>query len=212
MPNFCANCGVRLDADARFCSSCNAPAGVAGAGTSEIPSMFNVGSARIAAEPRRSVPPFIWAAALQMYWLLHGIWGMASGGVVLGIGLGIMGAAGGMRTGFPAGGSEGERILIAMAVNFLAGALDACVSTVLVHGLLTLKTWAQGVFMVWLPLKVVLWILTFAMSMSVTWTTIEPRPSQPALVTIIIVLGVVLQFSALLAGFLLVRRGKAALV
>jgi zinc-ribbon domain len=210
MPNFCANCGARLDADARFCSSCNAPAGVAGAGTSEIPSMFNVGSARVAVEPPRQVPPFIWAAALQMYWLLNGIWGIVTGGFLLGVGL--MGASGAMRYGYPAGGSAGERILILMAVSFLAGALDACVSTVLVYGLLTLKTWAHGVFMVWLPVKIVLWILTFAMSMSVTWTTIEPRPSQPALVTIIIVLGVVLQFSALLAGFLLVRRGKAALV
>jgi hypothetical protein len=177
--------------------------------------MFNAGSARVAAAPPRSVPPFIWAAALQVYWLLHGIWGMASGGVVLGIGLGIMGAAGGMRNGFPGAGSEGERILIAIAVSFLAGAFDACVSIVLVHGLLTLKTWAYGVFMIWLPVKVVLWVVTFALSMSMTMAmtpmTTEQRPSQPVLVTIIVVLGVVLQFGALLAGFLLVRRGRTAL-
>ena len=62
--------------------------------------------------------------------------------------------------------------------------------------------------MFWLPVKVVLWIVAFLIPVLARPTTTE---AQPTIVTLIIVLGVVLQFGALLAGFMLVRSGKAAL-
>jgi hypothetical protein len=127
---------------------------------------------------------------------------------VLGIGLGVLGSSSAVRSGIPYGGSEGERILAALALNFLAGAIDVCVSLVLIYGLLTIKRWAYRVFLLWLPVKVVLWILAFLIPAAARPTTTE---SQPTIVTLIIVLGVVLQFGALLAGFMLVRSGKAAL-
>jgi hypothetical protein len=208
MPNFCANCGTQLAEDAQFCTSCNAPAGTVGAGTPVIGGPLQAINARAAAEARWSVPPFIWAGTLQVYWLLHGIWGMLSGTFVLGIGLGILGTSGAMRSGALSGGSEAERILVAIALSFVAGAFDVCVSTVLVYGLLTLKKWAYRIFMIWLPVKVVLWILSFLMSLSAKPAMAE---SQPIVVTLITVLGMILQAGALFAGLMLVRSGKAAL-
>jgi hypothetical protein len=208
MPIFCVNCGAQLVQDAQFCTSCNAPIGIAPAGTPEIGSHYQAAVARVAAEASWSVPPFILAGAVQVYWLLQGIWGMLSGTFVLGVGLGILGSSGAMRSGFPLGGSEGERILASIALSFLAGAFDVCVSIALVYGLLTLKKWAYRVFMIWLPVKVVLWILAFLLSLSAKLATTE---SQPTVVTLIVVLGVVLQAGALLAGFMLVRSGKSAL-
>src|SRR5260370_15896096 len=91
----------------------------------------NLPSWRAGPEPRVSVPPFIWAAALQVYWLIHGLWGMLSGGVLLGFGL--LGASAAMRYGNT---GEGERILFAMAVSFLAGAVDVALSNLLTYRVL----------------------------------------------------------------------------
>jgi hypothetical protein len=133
---------------------------------------------------------------------------MLSGTFVLGIGLGILGTSGAMRSGALSGGSEAERILVAIALSFVAGAFDVCVSTVLVYGLLTIKKWAYRIFMIWLPVKVVLWILSFLMSLSAKPAMAE---SQPIVVTLITVLGMILQAGALFAGLMLVRSGKAEL-
>ncbi len=164
---------------------------------------FNPVNFAAAPEPRDSVPPFIWAAALQVYWLVHGFWGMLSGGFLLGIGL--LGASGAMRQGFP--GSEGERILLAMALNFLAGAVDVAFSTVLTYGLLTLKAWSYRVFMVWLPVKVGLWIAVLVMPVSIR-TAGTAGQTQSSAVLLITVSGVILQVAALIGGLLLVRRGN----
>jgi hypothetical protein len=80
-------------------------------------------------------------------------------------------------------------------------------STVLTYGLLTLKAWAYRVFMVWLPVKVVLSIVVLVMPLSLTPLGAQSQ-SQPPTVTLIIVLGIVLQVAALMAGFLLVKRGN----
>lgn len=207
MANFCSNCGAQLAQDAQVCASCNAPAGVAGAATPESGSHYQAAVARVAAEASWAVPPFIWAGAVQIYWLMHGIWGMLSGTFLLGA-FGILGYSGAMRSGLQYGGSEAERFLAALAVTFVAGAFDVCVSTVLVYGLLTLKKWAYRIFLIWLPVKVVLWIVTFLLPAAARPATTE---SQPTVITMIIVLGWVFQFGALLAGFMLVRSGKAAL-
>jgi hypothetical protein len=206
MPNFCANCGAQLAEDAQFCTSCNAPAGTAGAGTPAIGGPFQAISARAAAEARWSVPPFIWAGALQVYWLIQGIWGMLSGTWV-GLAM-LVSSSGAMRSGALSGGSEADRILVSLGVSFVAGAFDVCVSTVLLYGLLTLKKWAYRVFMIWLPVKVVLWILALLMSLAASPTTPQ---SQPTVFTLIIVLAKILQAGALFAGLMLVRSGKAEL-
>jgi len=135
------------------------------------------------------------------------MWAMTAGGVFLGIGLGMMGATG-MR-GIAAAGAESERILITLFTAFVAGAVDACISVVLVYGLLTAKTWAPRIFMVWLPVKIVLWILTFALSLTPMQMGPEmPSTSQPMSVTMIEVLSAIFQIGALVAGFVLVRRGR----
>jgi len=66
------------------------------------------------------------------------------------------------------------------------------------------------VYLIWLPVKVFLWIVGFLIPAATRGTTIE-SPSQPTFITAITVVGVILQFGALLGGFMLVRSGKAAL-
>lgn len=210
MANFCVNCGALLAPDARFCTSCNAPTSIAAPVPAPAADAYSAGPVRGAAEAAKSSSAFIWAAALQIYWLLHGVWAMLLGGTVLAVGLGIMGVPSAMPPGFAAG-NEPEKILVSIFLAFLAGAFDVCVSGVLIYGLLTHRTWAHGVFMVWLPVKVVLWILGFVVSLTVKSPINDVTVSQPTFVTVLVVAGVVLQIGALLAGLLLVRSGRAAL-
>jgi len=93
MANFCGNCGAELAQDSQICAACNAPAGVAAAGTPESGGYYQAAAAKVAAEASWSVPPFIWAGALQVYWLIHGLGGMLSGTFLLGA-FGMLGYAG----------------------------------------------------------------------------------------------------------------------
>jgi len=153
------------------------------------------------------VPPLIWAATLQIYWLLSGAGTALLGGALLGAGIGAVSALNGLASGLLSGGAQMERVLLAGGVIFLSGTVDTSLSTVLAYGFLTLKNWTHGVFMVWLPLKVVLAILAY-----LTWPSLgKSDETKPFVVTFVIVLGVALNIGALIAEFLLVKRGAAAM-
>jgi len=208
MANFCPNCATALDADARFCPSCRASVGVASALASEIAGGFRSHVRSVVSEAGQSVPPLIWAAALQIYWLLTGAGTALLGGALLAGGMGAMSALSGLASGLASGGAQMERVLLAGGVIFLYGTVDTSLSTVLVYGFLTLKKWTHGVFMVWLPVKAVLAIVAY-----LTWPSLErSNTTQPFVVTFVIVLGLAFNVGALVVEFLLVKRGTASVV
>jgi hypothetical protein len=152
------------------------------------------------------VPPLVWAAALQIYWLLTGAVGMLLGVAVLAGSAGVLGAANAFSSGFGSGGAQVERLLLVGFLAFLAGVVDTCLSTVLVYGFLTLKKWTYGVFMVWLPVKVVLAILAYLAKPTLGESS--GATTTPFVVIFVVSLLVALNIGALVVEFLLVRRAR----
>jgi hypothetical protein len=136
---------------------------------------------------------------------------MILGGLLLGVGMGVLSAAsavsGLMGAGTGTGGAEMERVLLFGFLSFLAGAVDTCLSTVLVYGFLTLRKWAYGVFVVWLPVKVVLAIIAYLSTPSFGKTA----DTKPFIIIFVTALTVILNIAALVVEFILVRRGNTAL-
>lgn len=207
MPKFCPNCATALDADARFCPSCRTSVGVASALASEITGSLRAGVRSVVLEAGRSVPPFVWAGALQVYWLLTGIWLMLLGAGILLTAAGILGAASQLSSGLAGGGPQLERVVLASVLAFLGGAVDTCLSTVLVYGFLTLRKWVYGVFMVWLPVKVILTIFAYLAIPSFE----RQQSSTPFVIIFVIALLVIIHVAALVVEFMLVKRGTSAL-
>jgi hypothetical protein len=207
MPNFCPNCAAALDPDARFCPACRAPVGVAGQLASEVTGNLKAGIRSVVSEAGHGVPPFIWAAAVQVFWLLTGALGMLGGLVFTFAGIGFIGAANALSSGFISAGTHMERIILYGAVALFAGAVDTCLSTVLVYGFLTVKKWSYGVFMVWLPTKVVLSILLYIAAPS------SGKPGEETPFVVFFVMGAIaiLSIGALVLEYILVKRGNAAL-
>jgi hypothetical protein len=206
MPNFCPHCAAALDADARFCPSCRAPVGVAGQLASELTGNLKAGFRNVVSEAGQGVPPFIWAAALQTYWLLIGALGMLGGLVATFAGIGFLGAASSLTSGLISAGGHMERFLLLCAISLFGGAVDTCLSTVLVYGFLTGKKWVHGVFMVWLPTKVILSIVTYFVAPS----TSKSGEETPFVVLFVGGAFVILSIAALVVEYVLVKRGNAA--
>jgi hypothetical protein len=209
MSNFCPNCAAPLDADARFCPSCRASVGVASALASELTGSLKAGVRSVVSEAGQSVPPSVWAAALQIYWLLTGYVVILLGVVLLAVGGGALSAANVLTSGLFSGGAQAERLLLLGFLAFLAGVFDMCLSTVLVYGFLTLKKWTYGVFMVWLPVKVVLAILAYLAKPTLGESS--SATTTPFVVIFVVTLLALLNIGALVVEFILVRRGKAIL-
>jgi hypothetical protein len=150
----------------------------------------------------------VWASALQIYWLLVGCVALLLGVPVLAVGGGVLSAANSLSSGLVSGGAQAERVLLLGFLLFLTGVFDICLSTVLVYGLLTLKNWTYGVFMVWLPVKVVLGIVTYIAKPSFGESG---NATTPFVVIFIITLLVVINIGALVLEFLLVRRARGAM-
>ncbi|MDR3738111.1 MAG: zinc ribbon domain-containing protein [Terracidiphilus sp.] len=213
MPNFCPHCAAALDPDARFCPACRAPVGVAGQLASEVTGNLKAGIRSVVSEAGRGVPPFIWAAALQVYWLLSGVFSMfvsALSVVVFAVSVGILSAVpSGLTSLFGGGGTQPdmERALLAAGIGVLVGALDTCLSTVLIYGFLTLKKWVHGVFMVWLPTRVILGIISYFLMPSYN----KSGASLPFVVIFVGGMFIILTIAALVLEYILVKRGNAAL-
>jgi uncharacterized OB-fold protein len=209
MPNFCPNCATALSPDSRICPSCRTPVGgVARALASEISGSVRAGVMGVVTDAGHSVPPPVWAASLQIYWLLTGLLLTMIGASMVSLGTGLLDAASSLTSGLISGGAQIERVLLLGFLAFLTGIWDTCLSVALVYGFLTLKSWTRGVFMVWLPVKAGLLLLMVLAKPSSAHD--QQSGPTPFVVVFVLFILVALHVGALVLEFVLVRRTQAA--
>lgn len=151
MPRYCTHCAAEVEADSKYCPTCRAPIGVAAALAGEL----SAGTARtirdLKNDPAMAVPIRVWAAVWEVMTTitLFVVWYMVAVGYVAARVAMMVGSADAFRMALGAN-VESALVWTQFAILFLG--LGVGTGVTLSYGLLTERSWSNGLYLWTKPL------------------------------------------------------------